>query len=275
MASHTDNLMKAADIRLRVCEIVVSGGGGHIGGDLSCVDILIALFDVMRHDPSNPKWNERDRFILSKGHSAEAYYAVLEAEGYLGTESGLSTYGQPESRFGGHPTKSVPGIETNSGALGHGMSVGVGMAIAAKMNHQNYKTYVLCGDGELAEGSNWEAAMAASKFGLDNFCMIIDRNRLQISGSTEDTMPLEPLNKKLEAFGFDMRCVDGHDIEALKKELNRLAKGKPTAVIANTVKGKGLACAENQADWHHKTPSREQLAGMREYTQKYKEELIR
>lgn len=274
MASHKENLRKAADIRLRICEIVFAGGGGHIGGDLSCTDILVALFDIMKHDPRDPAWGERDRFILSKGHSAEAYYAMLEKEGYLEGGEGLETFGKAESGFGGHPTKNVPGVETNSGALGHGMSVGVGMALAAKMDRKSYRTYVLCGDGELAEGSNWEAAMAASKFKLDHFCMIVDRNRLQISGSTEDTMPLEPLDKKLKAFGFDVRCVDGHDIEALKKELDHLAAGKPTAVIANTVKGKGLSCAENKAEWHHKTPSPEQLDEMRRDTRKYKEGLI-
>jgi transketolase len=265
-------LLQAADIREKTVEIIIHGKGGHIGGDLSETDVLVNLFDYMKHDPSNPKWEGRDYFVLSKGHSAEAYYAILNAYGYLSDEV-LDTFGSYGSKLGGHPTKKVNGVEANTGSLGHGLGLATGMALALKMDGKQNRVFVMTGDGELAEGSNWEAAMSAAKFGLTNLTWIIDRNHLQISGNTEDVMPLGDLHGKAETFGFHVLDIDGHDPEAIRAALETQVPGKPVCIISHTIKGKGLFCAENRAEWHHKTPTAEQYEQMKKDMDEYRKEL--
>jgi len=250
----------AENIRRKVVEIVYSAKGGHIGGSLSSVDIETVLyFHVMNIDPKNPKMENRDRFILSKGHSVEALYAVLEAKGFIGQRL-LDTYGQYDSKLAGHPTKKIPGIELNSGALGHGLSVGVGMAMAAKMDQKTFKTYVLMGDGEQGEGSIYEAAMSGSHYKLDNLVAIIDRNTLQISGKTEDVMSLEPMRGRWEAFGWEVIDMEGNDIQDIVETFDQLnySNAKPKLVIAHTTKGNGVSFMEKLAKWHHGVPNEEQ-----------------
>lgn len=250
---------KALETRIQLLEMIYRAKGGHTGGALSSVDILVALFyGVMRFQSSNPKWELRDRFILSKGHSVEGYYAILSDLGYFPNEE-LKSFSQYQSRLIGHPTVKVPGIEMNTGALGHGLPVAVGMALAGKMDGLKYNVYALLGDGELAEGSVWEAAMAGGHYKLDNLVGIIDRNRLQISGNTENIMGLEPLNEKWASFGWDVTEVDGHNIEILIRELKKTAAGKPRMLIADTVKGKGISFMENNPKWHHGVPDESQL----------------
>jgi len=247
---------KAIGIREDIIRMIYKSQMGHIGGSLSSVDILVTLYyEIMNIDPKNPKAKDRDRFILSKGHSVEAYYAILGDMGFFPKEE-LGTFGKYKSRLIGHPSVKIPGVEINTGSLGHGLSNGVGMALAAKMDKKSYKVYVLMGDGELAEGSIWEGAMAASHFGLDNLVGIVDRNHLQISGETEDIMKLENLIDKWRAFGWDVTSVDGHDIGDMIHVFNSLSKekGKPHVMIANTVKGKGISFMQNSAVWHHKVP---------------------
>ena len=234
---------------------------GHTGGSLSSVDILVALYyEMMKIDPKNPKWEARDRFVLSKGHSVEGYYTILADLGFF-PKSELKNYSKFNSRLIGHPSVKVPGVEMNTGALGHGLSVAVGMALAGKVDKKDYKVYVLMGDGELAEGSIWEGAMAAGHYQLDNLIGIIDRNHLQISGNTETVMSLENLKEKWHAFGWHVLTVDGNNIEELVKVFKKIptAKDKPHLIIANTTKGKGIPFIENDAAWHHKVPSEEQL----------------
>ena len=234
---------------------------GHTGGSLSSVDILVALYyEMMKIDPKNPKWEARDRFVLSKGHSVEGYYTILADLGFF-PKSELKNYSKFNSRLIGHPSVKVPGVEMNTGALGHGLSVAVGMALAGKVDKKDYKVYVLMGDGELAEGSIWEGAMAAGHYQLDNLIGIIDRNHLQISGNTETVMSLENLKEKWHAFGWHVLTVDGNNIEELVKIFKKIptAKEKPQVIIANTTKGKGIPFIENDATWHHKVPSEEQL----------------
>jgi len=253
---------QAEKIRKRVVEIVFSAKSGHIGGSLSSVDIETVLyFHTMNIDPKNPTDVNRDRFILSKGHSVEALYCVLNAVGFIADEV-LNTYGQFKSILAGHPTKKIAGVELNSGALGHGLSVGVGMAIGAKMNRANFKTYVLMGDGEQGEGSVYEAAMSASHYKLDNLVAIIDRNKLQISGKTEDVMSLEPMQDRWEAFGWDVISVNGNDIKALIEMFDSLnfTNKKPKMIIANTIKGYGISFMEGIAKWHHGVPNSEQYS---------------
>lgn len=257
--------------RRRLLEIVYKAKAGHIGGDLSCLNMLTALyFEIMNVDPSQPQMAHRDRFIMSKGHCVEALYVTLEAKGFIAS-SILDTLGQLGSVLSGHPTIEVPGIEVNSGALGHGLSVGVGMAIAAKMNSDNYKTYVLMGDGEQEEGSIYEAAMAGNQYKLDNLVAIIDRNRLQISGCTEDVMPLEDIVLRWSAFGWDVLEMDGDammDIVSVLRSID-FGNGKPHLVIAHTTKGKGISYMENVAKWHHGIPSVEQYEeGMKEINER-------
>lgn len=245
---------KAYTIRKRALQMIYCAKTGHTGGALSATDILATLYySVMKYDVNNPEWEERDRFILSKGHSVEPYLAILADLGFI-KDKELDTFSQFGTRLIGHPNNKVPGVEMNSGALGHGLSAGVGMAIAAKMDKKDYRVFVLMGDGELAEGSIWEAAMAAAHYKLDNLWAIIDRNRLQISGSTEDVMALEPLKMKWESFGFQVAEIDGHDHEQIDKALNTKSKGKPVLVIANTVKGRGVSYMEGISKWHHGVP---------------------
>lgn len=255
-----DLKIKAEEIRKRVIEIIYSSKGGHIGGSLSSVEITTTLyFHVLNIDPANPTNPERDRYILSKGHSVETLYATLAAKGFI-DQSLLDTYGKFNSKLAGHPTKKTPGVELNSGALGHGLSVGVGLAIGAKMNKSTFRTYVLMGDGEQGEGSIFEAAISASHYKLDNLVTIIDRNTLQISGRTEYVMALEPLRERWEAFGWEVFDANGNDIENLISTIDNfnLNNGKPKLIIAHTVKGNGVSFMEDGAKWHHGVPQDQQ-----------------
>ena len=241
--------LASEEIRKRLVEVVYKAKAGHIGGDLSSLNVLTALYmRVMNVDPKNPKMQGRDRFIMSKGHCVEALYCVLEANGdYL-------------SVLAGHPTVEVPGIEFNSGALGHGLSIGVGCAIAAKMDGAAYKTYVLMGDGEQGEGSIYEAAMAGSNYKLDNLVAFIDRNGLQISDTTENVMKLESLDERWRAFGWDVLDVDGNDMGAIVDCLENIdyTNGKPHMVILHTTKGFHVSYMENVLKWHHGVPTAEE-----------------
>lgn len=251
---------KAVQTRIAVLKMIYMAQGGHIGGAFSCADIVTALYyGVMRVDPTRPDWEERDRFVLSKGHSVETYYAVLADLGFF-DQAELATYRAYQSRLIGHPSSHVPGVEVSTGALGHGLPIGVGMALAGKMDHKDYRVFVLMGDGELAEGSVWEAAMSASHYRLDNLVGIIDRNRLQIGGDTEEVMALENLKAKWEAFGWNAHEADGHDLQGLVDLLHNLQPGggRPHLVIANTVKGKGVSFMENHKGWHHRVPTDEE-----------------
>lgn len=251
----------ATRIRLQDLEMVVRAGAGHIGGEMSAIDILTVLyFHVLRYNPLEPKAPHRDRFVLSKGHGAAALYSVLAEAGFI-ERAELETFLQPGSRLNGHPNcTKVPGVETNTGPLGHGLPVAVGMAKAAQLSRASWRTYVLTGDGELQEGSNWEAAMAAAQFGLDNLTVIVDRNRLQQGARTEDTNSLEPLADKWRAFGWSVSEVDGHDIAALIDVFGRLPlqQGRPNCIIAHTNKGEGISFMRDRVEWHHKVPSQEQ-----------------
>ena len=240
--------------RKRLVEVVYRAKAGHIGGDLSCLNVMTALyFDVMRGlDPGNPKAPERDRFVLSKGHCVEALYVTLEAKGFISPEM-LDTLGQFGSVLSGHPTIEVPGIEVCSGALGHGLSIGIGMALAAKMDQKDYRTYVLMGDGEQGEGSIYEAAMAASKYHLDNLVAIIDRNHLQISGDTEDVMPIDSIRDRWTAFGWEVTELNGDEMEDIITAFSRIDyhNGHPHLFVSKTTKGKGVSFMEGIAKWHH------------------------
>ncbi|OFX57102.1 MAG: transketolase [Bacteroidetes bacterium GWB2_41_8] len=252
---------KAVEVRKRTVDIVHKASGGHIGGSLSSVDILVALhFGVMNINPENPGMGGRDRFIMSKGHSVESYYSTLEKRGFISHEI-VDTYGKFNSLLAGHPTRKVPGIELNSGALGHGLSVGVGLALAAKRSGESYRTYVLMGDGEHGEGSIMEAAASAGHYKLNNLVAIIDRNQLQISGRTEDVCAVDDLEGKYRACGWNVIHCDGHNMSELLKSFQEAAAiiEKPTFVIAHTVKGKGISFMEDKVKWHHKVPTNEQV----------------
>lgn len=236
---------------------------GHVGGEMSAIDILVTLyFAILRVDPENPNDPDRDRFILSKGHSAVALYTTLAHRGFIPITQ-LATFAQPLSQLNGHPDRNkVPGVETNTGPLGHGLPVAVGAALAAKLQAAAWQVYALTGDGELQEGSNWEAAMSAAHYKLDNLTVIIDRNRLQQGDGTEQTMGLEPLADKWTAFGWSVVEVDGHNIPQLLETFARLpfAVGKPNCIIAHTHKGQGVSFMQDKAAWHHKIPDSAQLA---------------
>ena len=249
------------DLRKNVVDMIVEGKGGHIGGDMSVMDILVELyFDQMNISPENQNDPNRDRFVMSKGHAVEALYAVLAAKGFFPIEKVIAEFSKFGSPFIGHPNNKLPGIEMNSGSLGHGLPVAVGMALAGKKDHKDYRVYTVMGDGELAEGSIWEAAMAAHKFQLDNLCAVVDRNRLQISGNTEDVMAHDSQQERWSAFGWNVITVNGNDYSELKQAFDtaKTVKGKPTVVIAETVKGCGSPIMENKANWHHKVPSAEE-----------------
>ena len=247
--------------RKRLVEVVYAAKAGHIGGDLSCLNVMTALyFHTMQGlDPQNPKAAERDRFVLSKGHCVEALYVTLEAKGFLAPDV-LDTLGKFGSILSGHPTIEVPGIEVNSGALGHGLSIGVGMAIAAKMDKKQWHTYVLMGDGEQGEGSIYEAAMAGNKYQLDNLVAIIDRNHLQISGNTEDVMPIDSVKERWGAFGWDVIEMNGDSMEDIVQTLDAIDynNGKPHLLVSNTTKGRGVSFMEGIAKWHHGVLNEEQ-----------------
>ena len=260
--SLTEIAARARAIRRQDLQMIHRAGVGHPGGDLSAADLLAALyFGILRVDPRRPDWPERDRFILSKGHASGAFYATLAEAGFFPVEE-LDTFMQPESRLNGHPNRNrVPGVETNTGALGHGLPVGVGMALAAKRDGASWRVFVLTGDGELQEGSNWEAAMAASQFGLDNLVVMVDRNRLQQGDATERTVALEPLEAKWQAFQWATVAVDGHDLESLLAVLSRLPlePGRPTCVIAQTHKGQGVSFMRDRVEWHHRIPTDDEM----------------
>ena len=249
------------DLRRDVVDMIISGKGGHIGGGMSMMDILVTLyFKVMNISPENQDDPNRDRFILSKGHSVETLYAVLAKKGFFPMEEVISQFSKFGSPYIGHPNNKLPGIEMNSGSLGHGLPVAVGMALAGKQDGRNYRVYTIMGDGELAEGSVWEGAMSAAHYKLDNLCAVVDRNRLQISGSTEEVMHHDDLQARFEAFGWHVIQVDGHDYDALVASFEKAkhTKGQPTMLIANTVKGCGSAVMENKAGWHHHVPNQEE-----------------
>jgi transketolase len=256
----------ATDVRRLVVTMVDRAGLGHIGGDLSVTDILVTLFGaVLDVDPTDPARDDRDRFVLSKGHCAGALYATLARCGFF-PERELETFMSPLSMLNGHPDrKKVPGVETNTGPLGHGFPVAVGCALAAQLRDLDYRTLVVLGDGELQEGSNWEAAMTAAHYDLDSLTAIVDRNRLQQGARTEETKQLEPLAEKWQSFGWEVRTADGHDHAALLDAFRASESGRPVAVIANTIKGKGVSFMEDRVEWHHKVPSPEQVqAAMQE-----------
>lgn len=259
----TDRLeLLAETIRRRLLDVVYSAGAGHIGGDLSCLNMLTALyFHTLRIDPTDPKRPDRDRFVLSKGHCVEALYCVLEARGFMPKEL-TDTYGTFGTPLTGHPTVKVNGIEVCSGALGHGLSIGLGMALAAKMDSADRHTFVLMGDGEQGEGSIYEAAMAASHYKASGLVAIIDRNGLQISDSTERVMAIEPIDERWTAFGWDVRHIDGDDMKAVVAALDSIdyALDRPHLIISHTTKGKGVAAMENVLKWHHGVPSTEMYA---------------
>ena len=258
-----DNLKaKTYELRQNTLDIVMSGKSGHIGGDMSVIDILSTLyFRIMNVCPENFNSSERDRFVMSKGHSVEALYAVLAEKGFFQLEEVLEKFSKFGSPYIGHPNNHLPGIEMNSGSLGHGLPVSVGMALAGKMDCASYRVYTVMGDGELAEGSVWEAAMAAGNYKLDNLCATIDRNYLQISGGTEEVMKQDSVVERFTSFGWNVIEVkDGNDVDQLT-EAYRIAekqKGKPSLILANTIKGCGSFIMENKAEWHHKVPTQEE-----------------
>ncbi len=254
----------AYELRQDTVDIIMAGGGGHIGGDMSIMEILVELyFDQMNISPENQNDPDRDLFVLSKGHSVEAYYSVLAKKGFFPLQEVKDQFSKFDSPYIGHPNNKLPGIEMNSGSLGHGLPVCVGMALAGKRDGRDYRVYTVMGDGELAEGSIWEAAMAAHQYHLDNLCAVIDRNHLQISGNTEDVMGHENLHDRFASFGWHVIDVsDGNDIDALQKAFieAKNTKNQPTVIIANTIKGKGSPVMENKASWHHHVPSQEEYA---------------
>lgn len=255
----------AYELRKDVINMICAGKAGHIGGDMSVMDILVTLyFDQMNISPENMDDPDRDLFVMSKGHSVEALYAVLAKKGFFSINEVIERFSKFGSEFIGHPNNKLPGIEMNSGSLGHGLPVCVGMALAGKMNKKDRRVYTIMGDGELAEGSVWEAAMSASQYKLDNLCAVVDRNRLQISGTTEEVMHQDDVAERFRSFGWNVIDVkDGNNIEQLYAafEEAKKVKGKPTLLVANTVKGCGSAVMENKAAWHHHVPNEE------EYTQ--------
>jgi len=248
---------KSVQYRKALLRLIKAANAGHTGGDLSCLDILNVLYNrVMRISPETFNNPDRDHYIQSKGHCAEALFVVLADRGFF-PESDLQTLNRYASRYIGHPTRDVNGVEQNTGALGHGLAVAAGIALAGKMDRKDYRVFTLLGDGELAEGSNWEAAMTAAHYRLDNLIAIVDRNGLQITGSTEDVCQLAPVDEKFEAFGFAVRRCDGNDIGDLLQTLEAapFRPGKPSLVLAKTKKGKGVSFMENVAKWHHRVPN--------------------
>jgi transketolase len=253
-------LIKSIGYRKKILKYIYGAKAGHTGGSLSCIDILNVLYNhVLNVSPQNFASPNRDRYIQSKGHTVEALYVVLADKGFF-PETDLDTLCKYKSHYIGHPTKKVHGIEQNTGALGHGLSLSVGTALAAKMDNRSYRVFTLLGDGELPEGSNWEAALTAAHYKLDNLCAIIDHNKLQISGKTADVCNTDPVDAKFESFGWEVKHVDGHNIHALISVFGALpfTPGKPSLVIAHTIKGKGISYMENEIKWHHGVPGKEQ-----------------
>jgi transketolase len=252
--------IKSINYRKNILKYIVEANAGHTGGSLSCTDILNVLYNhVLNVSPQNFSSPDRDRYVQSKGHCVEALFVVLADKGFF-PEEDLNTLCKYKSHYIGHPTKKVKGVEQNTGALGHGLPICVGTAIAAKLDDKDFRVFTLMGDGELPEGSNWEAALSASHYKLDNLCAIVDKNSLQITAATADVMNTDPLDKKWEAFGWSVKIVNGNDIDELKAAFAALPfeKGKPSVIIANTTKGKGVSFMENELKWHHGVPNKEQ-----------------
>ena len=259
---NTEELEKVAKyVRKGIIEEVYRAESGHPGGSLSIADILTVLyFNVLNIDPKNSKWEDRDRFVLSKGHCSPALYSVLANRGYFDKEL-LKTFRNLESNLQGHPDMNkVPGVDMTTGSLGQGLSVANGMAIAGKLNNKQYRVYCLLGDGEIEEGQVWEAAMTANKYKLDNLCVIVDNNNLQIDGTIEEVMSSYPIDEKFKSFGFQVINIDGHNMQEIIDafDVARNIKGKPVCIIAKTIKGKGVSFMENKAEWHGKAPNEEQ-----------------
>jgi transketolase len=255
-------VQKSITYRKKILKYIVGAKAGHTGGSLSCVDILNVLYNhVLNVSPEDFFSPDKDRYIQSKGHCVEALFVVLADKGFF-PEEDLNTLCKYKSHYIGHPTKKVKGVEQNTGALGHGLPIAAGTALAGKMDNKRYKVYTLLGDGELPEGSNWEAALMAAQYKLDNLCAIVDKNNLQITGTTASVCNTNPLDKKFESFGWSARFVNGHDMGALKNAFDSLPfeQGKPSVIIADTIKGKGISFMENQVQWHHGVPDKEQYA---------------
>ena len=251
----------AKKVRRGIIEAVYNGKSGHPGGSLSIADIITVLyFYEMNVDVENPLWEDRDRLVLSKGHCSPALYSVLANRGFFSIDE-LKDFRNINSRLQGHPDmKKVPGVDMTTGSLGQGLSASVGMAIAGKLDNKDYRVYCILGDGEIEEGQIWEAAMSANKYKLDNLCVIVDNNNLQIDGTIEEVMSSYPIDQKFRSFGFEIVKIDGHDIEEIKSafDVAKNVKGKPVCIIAKTIKGKGVKYMENQVAWHGKVPNDEQ-----------------
>lgn len=270
-----DLIIKSFELRQVALDMIMKAGSGHIGGDFSVMDILVTLYnDQMNISPENMDDPDRDYFVMSKGHSVESYYAVLADKGFFETEEVVNQFSMFGSKFIGHPNNELPGIEMNSGSLGHGLPVCVGMALACKMDNRPSRVYTVMGDGELAEGSVWEGFMAAGHYALDNLCAVVDRNHLQISGTTEQVMTHENLHAQIESFGWNVLEVNGNDIGQLHNafEEAKTVKHKPTCIIANTIKGYGGGeLMENKAGWHHHVPTEEEYRIIKEELLKRRE----
>lgn len=266
----TELFNKAIDMRCKLFDISLKAGSGHFGGSLSAIDILTVLYyDELNVRPEDPKWQDRDRFVLSKGHALLALAGVLMDKGYY-PESFTDNYNGYESAFGMHPNMHyIPGIDMSTGSLGHGLSVSVGMAITSKLDKADWRVYTLLGDGECNEGMVWEAAMSAAQFKLDNLCAIVDRNKLSLDGPTEEIMAIEPFADKWKAFGWNVIEIDGHKIEEIQAAFKaaRECKGKPTMIIANTIKGYGADFMENQTNWHYGGLDEETVEALKEKLQ--------
>jgi transketolase len=252
---------RSNESRRTIVRMISAAGAGHIGGDLSVVDVLTTLFGaVVDVDPADPTRADRDRVVLSKGHCAAAFYATLASAGYF-SPGELPSFMKPLSDLNGHPANTkVPGVETSTGPLGHGLPFAVGVAWAVRLRGFSSRVFVVLGDGEMQEGSNWEALMSGSHLGLDNLTAVVDRNRLQQGARTEETNALDPLPERLAAFGWEVREIDGHDFVALLEALGPSTTGRPVAVVANTIKGKGVSFIEDRVEWHHKVPTPEQVS---------------
>jgi len=266
----------ALKIRRNILRLIRAGEAGHVGGALSSVEILTALyFNLLNVDPANPKWPQRDRFVLSAGHKCLVLYAALAERGFFDVTI-LDTYGALDSPIPGHPNMhKLPGIETNTGALGHGLSIAGGMALGLRLDKSSAKVYVLMGDGELAEGSNWEAASAASMHRLENLIVFVDRNKLQISGPTVEVMSYEPLDERWRSFGWGVRVIDGHNLESIISNVKQtpFEKGKPSVIIADTLKSKGLSFAEGKVSYHYWKANPEELEQAENDLDKIEEQL--